>query len=136
VSASHPPDATSSDPVKGVETCVGKARVPEASRIGAILKTVGLFVITACAEILGCYLPYLWLRKNESPWLLLPAGISLAAFAWLLSLRPEGESNPQSSLNDAHLALSRGRKASGSPDGAWSWRKESQTLVVTKGVRA
>ncbi|HEV7447875.1 MAG TPA: hypothetical protein VGO18_35235, partial [Steroidobacteraceae bacterium] len=26
-----------------------------------IIKTVALFVVTAIAEILGCYLPYLWL---------------------------------------------------------------------------
>lgn len=25
------------------------------------LKTMGLFLVTALAEILGCYLPYLWL---------------------------------------------------------------------------
>lgn len=53
-----------------------------------IVKTVGLFVITAVAEILGCYLAYLWLKKNGSPWLLLPAALSLAAFAWLLCLHP------------------------------------------------
>ncbi len=51
-------------------------------------KLVGLFVITAVAEILGCYLPYLWLNHNRSVWLLLPAALSLAAFAWLLSLHP------------------------------------------------
>jgi Uncharacterised BCR, YnfA/UPF0060 family len=38
-----------------------------------ILKTFGLFVITAIVEIVGCYLPYLWLKKNGSPWLLIPA---------------------------------------------------------------
>ena len=27
-----------------------------------ILMTFGLFVITAIAEIVGCYLPYLWLN--------------------------------------------------------------------------
>ncbi len=53
-----------------------------------ILKTFVLFVITAVAEILGCYLPYLWLRKNGSPWLLIPALGSLALFAWLLTLHP------------------------------------------------
>ena len=53
-----------------------------------ILKTFALFVITAVAEILGCYLPYLWLKKNGSPWLLLPALVSLAIFAWLLTLHP------------------------------------------------
>ena len=52
------------------------------------IKTLALFVITALAEILGCYLPYLWLREGKSIWLLLPAGISLALFAWLLTLHP------------------------------------------------
>lgn len=53
-----------------------------------ILKTSLLFVVTAIAEILGCYLPYLWLRKGGSPFLLFPAAVSLALFAWLLSLHP------------------------------------------------
>ena len=53
-----------------------------------ILRTFALFVITAVAEILGCYLPYLWLKKNGSPWLLIPALASLAIFAWLLTLHP------------------------------------------------
>ena len=51
-------------------------------------KTIGLFFITAVAEILGCYLPYLWLKDGKSVWLLLPAALSLALFAWLLSLHP------------------------------------------------
>jgi len=53
-----------------------------------IVRTLGLFVLTAVAEILGCYLPYLWLRKQGSPWLLVPALASLALFAWLLTLHP------------------------------------------------
>lgn len=52
------------------------------------IKTLTLFIITALAEIVGCYLPYLWLREGKSIWLLVPAGISLALFAWLLSLHP------------------------------------------------
>jgi small multidrug resistance family-3 protein len=44
--------------------------------------------VTAVAEILGCYLPYLWLRRGGPAWLLLPAGLNLAAFAWLLTLHP------------------------------------------------
>lgn len=52
------------------------------------LKTLGLFIITALAEIVGCYLPYLWLREGKSVWLLLPAALSLAVFVWLLSLHP------------------------------------------------
>lgn len=53
-----------------------------------LLKTFALFVLTAVAEIVGCYLPFLWLRRGGSPWLLIPALISLAVFAWLLSLHP------------------------------------------------
>ncbi len=52
------------------------------------LKTIALFMITAVAEIIGCYLPYLWLKQDKSVWLLVPAAISLALFAWLLSLHP------------------------------------------------
>ncbi|MGY4828572.1 YnfA family protein [Sphaerotilaceae bacterium SBD11-9] len=53
-----------------------------------ILKTFALFAITAVAEIVGCYLPYLWLKQDRSAWLLVPAAASLALFAWLLSLHP------------------------------------------------
>lgn len=52
----------------------------------AQLKTFALYVATALAEIIGCYLPYLWLKEGKSIWLLLPAAASLAIFAWLLTL--------------------------------------------------
>ena len=52
------------------------------------LKTITLFVVTAIAEIVGCYLPYLWLKQDKSILLLIPAAISLAVFAWLLTLHP------------------------------------------------
>ncbi len=51
-------------------------------------KTLGLFFITAVAEIVGCYLPYLWLTQNKSILLLIPSAISLYFFAWLLTLHP------------------------------------------------
>ncbi|WP_197272119.1 YnfA family protein [Neisseria sp. 83E34] len=53
------------------------------------VKMLLLFGITAVMEILGCWLPYLWLRQNGSPWLLLPAAVCLAVFSWLLTLHPE-----------------------------------------------
>ena len=53
-----------------------------------MIKTFALFVATALAEITGCYLPWLWLRKGGSAWLLVPASLSLAVFAWLLTLHP------------------------------------------------
>lgn len=50
------------------------------------MNTFLLFVATALAEIVGCYLPYLWLRQDRSVVLLIPAAGSLALFAWLLTL--------------------------------------------------
>jgi small multidrug resistance family-3 protein len=52
------------------------------------LKTFFLFLATAIAEIVGCYLPYLWLKQGQSAWLLVPAAASLALFAWLLTFHP------------------------------------------------
>lgn len=50
------------------------------------MSTFVLYVVTALAEIVGCYLPWLWLRQGGSVWLLLPAAMSLMVFAWLLTL--------------------------------------------------
>jgi small multidrug resistance family-3 protein len=47
-----------------------------------------LFFVTAIAELVGCYLPLLWLSGKGGMWLLLPAAISLTAFVWLLTLHP------------------------------------------------
>lgn len=53
-----------------------------------MIKTTLLFFATALAEIIGCFLPWLWLKRNGSPLLLLPAALSLAMFVWLLTLHP------------------------------------------------
>jgi small multidrug resistance family-3 protein len=53
-----------------------------------MVKTLVLFIATALAEIVGCYLPYLWMKKAGSPWLLVPAAVSLTLFVWLLTLHP------------------------------------------------
>lgn len=60
----------------------------ESNKMVPEIKTTALFLITAIAEIVGCYLPYLWLRKGMSGWLVLPAAASLTLFVWLLSLHP------------------------------------------------
>ena len=52
------------------------------------MKTFALYVVTAVAEIVGCYLPWLWFRQDRSAWLLVPGAASLALFAWLLTLHP------------------------------------------------
>lgn len=49
---------------------------------------VPLFILTAVAEIGGCYLVFLWMRAERSSLLLVGAAAALALFAWLLSLHP------------------------------------------------
>lgn len=53
-----------------------------------IAYTIGLFLITALAELTGSYLMYLWLRQQQSPWLFAPAVLSFILFGWLLTLHP------------------------------------------------
>lgn len=71
-----------------------------------IAKTLGLFVVTACAEILGCYLPYLWLRGRAPAWSLLPAAVSLGVFAWLLSLHPNPAGRTYAAYGGVYVATS------------------------------
>ncbi|MGX2975017.1 YnfA family protein [Ursidibacter arcticus] len=56
--------------------------------IQKLFGTVGLFILTAVAEILGCYFPYLILKEGKSAWLWLPTILSLSVFVWLLTLHP------------------------------------------------
>lgn len=52
------------------------------------LVTLGLFLLTAVAEIVGCYLVLLWAKRGAATWALAGAALSLAAFAWLLTRHP------------------------------------------------
>lgn len=69
-----------------------------------ILKTALLFVATAIAEIVGCFLPYLWLRKGGPVWLLLPAAASLALFVWLLTLHPAASGRVYAAYGGVYVA--------------------------------
>jgi small multidrug resistance family-3 protein len=69
------------------------------------LRTVALFALTALAEIVGCYLPYLWLRQRGSAWLLLPAATSLAAFAWLLTLHPTAAGRTYAAYGGVYVTM-------------------------------
>ena len=40
-------------------------------------RTFGLFFVTAIAELIGCYLPLLWITGKGGLWLLFPAALSL-----------------------------------------------------------
>ena len=46
-----------------------------------MLKTTLLFFATALCEIIGCYLPWLWLKRGATPLLLIPTGLALALLA-------------------------------------------------------
>ncbi len=49
-------------------------------------KVFAIYVGAALAEIGGCYAFWTWLRHDRSAWLALAGMISLACFAWLLTL--------------------------------------------------
>lgn len=70
-----------------------------------MLKISALFILTALAEIIGCFLPYLWMRKGGSIWLLLPAALSLALFVWLLSLHPAASGRVYAAYGGVYVAV-------------------------------
>ena len=69
------------------------------------MKTLLLFVATAIAEILGCYLPYLWLRQGKSALLLIPASMALAVFVWLLTLHPTAAGRVYAAYGGVYVAV-------------------------------
>lgn len=70
-----------------------------------VFRIVALFVITAVAEILGCYLPYLWLRDRAGVWVIVPAALSLASFVWLLSLHPTATGRTYAAYGSVYVAV-------------------------------
>ncbi|HJH23959.1 MAG TPA: YnfA family protein [Paenalcaligenes hominis] len=85
-----------------------------------MIKTVALFAVTALAEIVGCYLPYLWLKEKGSPWLLVPSVVSLALFIWLLTLHPAASGRVYAAYGGVYVvtALIWLRVIDGA---SWSW---------------
>lgn len=69
------------------------------------MKTFLLFVVTAIAEIIGCYLPYLWLKEGRSVLLLIPGAISLAIFAWLLTLHPAAAGRVYAAYGGVYISV-------------------------------
>jgi small multidrug resistance family-3 protein len=78
------------------------------------MKTFLLYVITAIAEIIGCYLPYLWLRQGKTALVLIPGAASLAAFAWLLTLHPAAAGRVYAAYGGVYIAVAL----------AWLWAVE------------
>lgn len=69
------------------------------------LKTTVLYIVTAIAEIVGCYLPYLWLKDRAPVWVLLPAAASLALFVWLLTLHPTDAGRVYAAYGGVYVAV-------------------------------
>ena len=78
------------------------------------LKIFLLFSVTAIAEIVGCYLPYLWLKQGKPVWLLVPAALSLALFVWLLTLHPQAAGRVYAAYGGVYVAVAI----------AWLWAVE------------
>lgn len=89
-----------------------------------LLKTFSLFVLTALAEIVGCYLPYLWLRQDRSAWLLIPAALSLALFAWLLTLHPSAAGRVYAAYGGVYISVAL----------IWLWAVDAVRPTVTDWV--
>lgn len=70
-----------------------------------LIKIAALFVLTALAEILGCYLPWLVIKQGKSIWLLAPAAVSLATFAWLLTFHPAAAGRTYAAYGGAYIAV-------------------------------
>ena len=74
------------------------------SNLKTQMKTFILYLATALTEIVGCFLPYLWLRQNGPVWVLVPAAISLAVFTWLLTLHEAASGRVYASYGGVYIA--------------------------------
>lgn len=54
--------------------------------IASLGASIGAYAGAAIAEIAGCFAFWAWLRLGASPWWILPGVVSLAVFAYLLTL--------------------------------------------------
>ncbi|MEW6580525.1 MAG: YnfA family protein, partial [Chloroflexota bacterium] len=70
-----------------------------------LVKVAILFAVTAVAEIVGCYLPWLVIKQDKSAWLLIPAAVSLGLFAWLLTLHPTAAGRTYAAYGGMYIAV-------------------------------
>lgn len=69
------------------------------------LKVVVLFTLTAIAEIIGCYLPWLVIKQGKTAWLIVPAALSLTLFSWLLTLHPNAAARTYAAYGGVYIAV-------------------------------
>ncbi|MCX7556641.1 MAG: hypothetical protein RLZ81_450 [Pseudomonadota bacterium] len=84
------------------------------------VRVAGLFFVTAVAEIIGCYLPWLVLKQGRPMWWLLPGAASLAVFAWLLTLHPTAAGRTYAAYGGVYVVVAL----------LWLWRVDG--IVPTR----
>jgi small multidrug resistance family-3 protein len=73
------------------------------------MNTAIVYVLAALAEIAGCFAFWIWLRHDKSALWLVPGILSLAAFAWLLTLVPsEAAGRAYAAYGGVYIAASLG----------------------------
>jgi small multidrug resistance family-3 protein len=85
--------------------------------VRTVAATTALFFATAVAEILGCYLPFLWRHGRAPAWVLVLAAASLVVFVWLLTLHATAAGRVYAAYGGVYIATAM----------AWLW--------VVDGVR-
>ena len=79
--------------------------------------TFALYLVTALAEIIGCYLPWLWLRQGRS--------------AWLLTLHPAAAGRVYAAYGGVYVAVALAWLwvVDGVRPGPWDWLGAAVTLA-------
>jgi small multidrug resistance family-3 protein len=78
------------------------------SDVVSLMRTFSLYFVTAIAELLGCYLPLLWVSGKGSLWLLPIAATSLVVFVWLLTLHPAASGRVYAAYGAVYIATAIG----------------------------
>lgn len=80
-----------------------------------MIRTATVYIVAAIAEIGGCFGFWAWLRLGKSAWLLPLSMLSLAAFAWLLTLaESDAAGRAYAAYGGVYIAAAL----------AWLWRVE------------
>lgn len=98
-----------------------------------MFKTSLLFFVTALCEIIGCFLPWLWLKRCAPGLVLIPAGLALALFVWLLTLHPAASGRIYAAYGGVYIctALLWLRVVDGVKLSAWDWAGACVVLCGT-----
>ena len=81
------------------------------------MMTILVYASAALAEIVGCFAVWAWMRQSASALWLVPGLLSLAAFAWLLTLAPSDfAGRAYAAYGGVYIAASLG----------WLWAVEKQ----------